>query len=122
MAEDDEFQRLKVFRRFFNQSLPPLAKKYIANDVTENISKSSYVIEITITPIEKLSMNKNGITTDNTILNNSRSEGNEDESLQPKEMSIKYSALNLPDDIIPLQTVKAAFRKVRKLLNDKNRK
>ena len=35
-------------------------------------------------------------------------------------MSIKYSALNLPEDIIPLQTVKAAVRKARELLNDGN--
>ena len=35
-------------------------------------------------------------------------------------MSIKYSALNLPEDIIPLQTGKVAFRKAKELLNDKN--
>ena len=35
-------------------------------------------------------------------------------------MSIKYSALNLPEDIIPIPTVKAAFRKAKELLNDKN--
>ena len=35
-------------------------------------------------------------------------------------MSIKYIALNLPEDMIPLQTVKAAFREARELLNDKN--
>ena len=36
-------------------------------------------------------------------------------------MSFKYNALNLRDDIIPLQTVKALFRKVTELLNDENR-
>ena len=76
MAEDNEFQKMEVFRHFLNELLPPLANKYIANDVTENISKSSNVIESTITPIEEQSMNKNGISTDNTIVNNSRSEGN----------------------------------------------
>ena len=53
-------------------------------------------------------------------MDNTRSKGNEEKSLQPKEMSIKYSALNLPEEIIPLQTVKAAFTKARKFLNDKN--
>ena len=53
-------------------------------------------------------------------MENSKSEESEEKSLQPKEMSIKYSALNLPEDIIPLQTVKAAFRKAKELLNDKN--
>ena len=86
---------MEVFRHFSNEPLPRLAKKYIANDVTENISKPSNVIETTNTPIEKQSMNKNGISTDNTVLDNSKSEGNEEKSLQPKEMSIIYSALNL---------------------------
>ena len=121
MAEDDEFQKMEVFGRFLNEPLPPLAKKYISNDVTENISKpSSNVIETTITPNEKQFMNKNGLSIDNTIVDNSRSKGNEEKPLQPKEMSIKYKALNLPEDIIPLQTVKAAFRKAKELLNDKN--
>ena len=53
-------------------------------------------------------------------MDNSRSEKNEEKTLQPKEMSVKCSALNLPEDIIPLQTVKAAFRKAKELLNDKN--
>ena len=35
-------------------------------------------------------------------------------------MSVNYSELNLPEDIIPLQTVKAAFRKAKELLNDEN--
>ena len=104
-----------------NEPLPLLAKKYISNDVTENISKPSNVIETTITQIDKQSMNKNGISTDNMIVDNSSSEGNEEKSSQPKEMSVKYSALNLPDDIIPLQTVKVAFQKAKELLNDKNR-
>ena len=104
-----------------NEPLPLLAKKYISNDVTENISKPSNVIETTITQIDKQSMNKNGISTDNMIVDNSSSEGNKEKSSQPKEMSVKYSALNLPDDIIPLQTVKVAFQKAKELLNDKNR-
>ena len=104
-----------------NEPLPLLAKKYISNDVTENISKPSNVIETTMTQIDKQSMNKNGISTDNMIVDNSSSEGNEEKSSQPKEMSVKYSALNLPDDIIPLQTVKVAFQKAKELLNDKNR-
>ena len=74
IVEDDEFQKMEVFRRFLNKPLPPCTKKYIANDVTENISKPSNVMETTITPIEKQSMNKNGISTDNTIVGNSRSE------------------------------------------------
>ena len=65
-------------------------------------------------------MNKNGIRTDNTVVGNSRSEGSEEKSLQPKEMSVQYSALNLPEDIIALQTVKAAFRKATETLNDEN--
>ena len=31
------------------------------------------------------------LSTDNTIVDNSRSEGNEEKSLQPKEVSINYS-------------------------------
>ena len=55
-------------------------------------------------------MNKNGIRTDNTVVGNSRSEGSEEKSLQPKEMSVKYSALNLPQDIIARQTVKSSIQ------------
>ena len=65
-------------------------------------------------------MNKYGIGTDNTIVGNSSSEENEERSLQPKEMSVKYSTLNLPEDVMPLQTVKAAFRNVKELVNDEN--
>ena len=115
MAKDDEFQKMEVFRRFLNEPLPPLTKIYISNEVTENISNSSNIIETTITPIEKQSINKIGISTDNIIVDSSRSEENEEKSLRPKEISIKYSALNLPEDIIPLQTVKA-----KELLNGKN--
>ena len=111
---------MEVFRRFLNEPLPPLAEKYTSNDVIENISKPSNVIESTITPIEKQPLNKNGISTDNTIVDNSKSERNKEKSLQPKGMSIKYSTLNFPEDIIPLQTVKAAFRKAREVLNAKN--
>ena len=118
MAKDDEFQKMEVFR-LLTEPLPLLANIYISNEITEDISNSSNVIETTITPIEKQSINKNVISTDN-IVDNSKSEENEEKSLQPKEMSIKYSALNLPEDIIPLQTVKAAFRKAKELLNDKN--
>ena len=113
------FKRWKNFKSFLNEPLLLLAKIYISNKITENISNSSNVIETTITPIEKQSINKNGSSTDN-IVENSRSDKNEQKSLQPKEMSIKYSALNLPEDIIPLQTGKVAFRKAKELLNDKN--
>ena len=104
MAKDDEFQKMEVFRRFLNEPLPPLAKIYISNEITEDISNCSNVLETTITPTEKQSINKNGISTYNIIVDNSKSEENEEKSLQPKEMSIKCSALNLPEDIIPLQT------------------
>ena len=51
MTEDNEFQKIEVFRRFSNEALPTLVKKYILNDVTENTSKpSSNAIETTITP------------------------------------------------------------------------
>ena len=46
-------------------------------------------------------MNNKGISTGNTIIGNSRSEGNEEKSLQPKEMSVKYSTLNLRENTIP---------------------
>ena len=74
MAEDDEFQKMEVFRRFLNESLPLLAKIYISNEITEDISSSSNVIETTITPTEKQSINKNGISTYNIIADNSKSE------------------------------------------------
>ena len=44
-------------------------------------------------------MNNKSISTGNTIIDNSRSEGNEEKSLPPKEMSVKYSTLNLPMNI-----------------------
>ena len=70
MTEDNEFQKIEVFRRFSNEALPTLVKKYILNDVTENTSKpSSNAIETTITP---QSMNKNSISVDHTIADNSR--------------------------------------------------
>lgn len=53
--------------------------------VTENISRHlPNVIEITITRTEKQMMNKNGISTGSAIVGNSRSEGSENRSLNPK--------------------------------------
>ena len=68
MTEDNEFQKIEVFRRFSNEALPPLVKKYISNNVTENTSKpSSNAIETT-----PQSMNKNSISVDHTTADNSR--------------------------------------------------
>ena len=55
-----------------------IAKIYNSNDVTESIPNSSSVMENAIIPIEKQSINKNGISTDNIIADNSRSEENEE--------------------------------------------
>ena len=100
MAEDDKFQKMETFRRFLKEPLPPLVKKYISNGHWKYFETFVNVIETTFTRIEKYLINKNVISTDNTVAGNSRSEGNEKKSLQPKLLSVKYRALNLPKIII----------------------
>ena len=41
ITENNKFQKLEVFKHFLNEPLPPLAKKYISNDVPDFLRQTS---------------------------------------------------------------------------------